>query len=245
MNSTILILGATSDMAQACAYRFAKAGCQLILASRKVSRLAPLQSDLEIKHQVKVHLAEFDACAYITHTQFYQSLPSKPDVVILAFGILGEQEIAQKDDFAEAHKIIDANYTGAVSILNIIANDFEQRKSGTILALSSVAGDRGRQSNYIYGSAKAGLTAYLSGLRNRLSKAGVQVITVKPGFVATKMTEGLPLPKPLTAKPEQVANSLFKAVKKKPNTMYVLPVWRYIMLIIRNIPEGIFKKLNL
>jgi hypothetical protein len=129
--------------------------------------------------------------------------------------------------------------------LNIIANDFEQRRSGVIIGVSSVAGDRGRGSNYMYGSAKAGFTAYLSGLRNRLAKSNVHVITVKPGFVRTRMTEGLPLPGPVTAKPEQVARDVFKAYRGRRNEVYTLWMWRYIMLVIKLIPEAIFKRLNL
>ncbi|MCL4128207.1 UNVERIFIED_CONTAM: hypothetical protein GTU68_062310 [Idotea baltica] len=121
----------------------------------------------------------------------------------------------------------------------------ENRKEGTIVGISSVAGERGRASNYLYGSAKAGFTSFLSGLRNRLAGKGVHVLTVKPGFVDTAMTEGLDLPGPLTAQPQQVARAVFKAVGKKKNTLYTLWMWRYVMLIIRNIPEAIFKKLSL
>jgi len=160
------------------------------------------------------------------------------------FGYLGEQAVAQSD-FSEAQKIIDTNYTGAVSILNIVADDFEQRKSGAIIGISSVAGDRGRQSNYIYGSAKAALTAYLSGLRNRLAKSKLQVMTVKPGFVRTKMTANLPLPGPVTAKPHQVANDVFKAYRKQNDVIYTLWMWRYLMLVVRHIPEAIFKRMSL
>ena len=141
--------------------------------------------------------------------------------------------------------IIDSNYTGAVSILNIVANDFEARKFGTIVGISSVAGDRGRQSNYLYGSAKAGFTAYLSGLRNRLYKSGVHVLTVKPGFMKTRMIEGMRTPGPLTAEPAKVATVVYKATTKRKNEIYVLWMWRYIMLVIRLIPEIIFKKLNM
>ena len=149
------------------------------------------------------------------------------------------------NDWKESERILATNYIGAVSILNIIANDFEKRKSGVIVGISSVAGDRGRMSNYLYGSAKAGLTAYLSGLRNRLFHSGVHVLTVKPGFVRTKMTEGLPLPVLVTADPEQVAKKIYAAIKRRKNTIYILPIWLLIMYIIRNIPEAIFKKMKL
>ena len=200
--------------------------------------------DLQIRTNATVETVEFDALDYAGHVGFYNNLPTKPDVVISVFGYLGDQAVSQKD-FAEAQKVIASNYTGAVSILNIVANDFEQRKSGAIIGISSVAGDRGRQSNYIYGSAKAGLTAYLSGLRNRLVKSRVHVITVKPGFIRTKMTAGMPLPAPVTAKPAQVANDIFRAYQKQSNVVYTLWMWRFIMMIIRHIPEGIFKGLNM
>lgn len=241
----VLILGATSDIAKALAHKYAGQGFDLILAARQPERLKEVVSDLEIRHKVKAQAVEFDALAYDSHAAFYAGLPTKPDITISVFGYLGNQQQAQSD-FAEAKKIIDSNYTGAVSILEIIAADFEQRKSGTIIGISSVAGDRGRQSNYIYGSAKAALATYLSGLKNRLAKSKVQVITVKPGFVRTKMTAGMPLPGPMTAKPHQVANDIFKAQQKNSDkVVYSLWIWRYIMFIIRAIPEPIFKRLKL
>lgn len=240
----VLILGATSDIAMALAHRFAQAGCHITLAARNSARLAETVMDLQIRHSITAEAVEFDALDFVGHAAFYNGLATKPDVAIVVFGYLGQQPTAQTD-FAEAHKIIDSNYTGAVSILNIIANDFEQRHSGIIIGISSVAGDRGRQSNYIYGSAKAGFTAYLSGLRNRLVKAGVHIITVKPGFVRTKMTAGMPLPAPVTAKPQRVASDVFNAYTKQSNQIYTLWMWKFIMLIIRHIPEPIFKKMNL
>ena len=156
----------------------------------------------------------------------------------------GEQEKAQ-NDFEEAQKIINTNYTGVVSILNIIVNDFEKHKKGFIVGISSVAGDRGRKSNFIYGSAKAAFTTYLSGLRNRLFKSNVHVMTVKPGFVATKMTEGLDLPTKLTAQTEEVAQDIFKAQQKGNNVIYTKWFWKYILLIIKNIPEFMFKKTSI
>lgn len=240
----VLILGAKSDMAKAIAHRFAKASCHVDLAARNSMLLEPLVKDLSIRYNCKANALEFDALDFNSHEEFYKKLAEKPDIAICVFGYLGKQEDAQQD-FQEAAKIMNTNYTGAVSILNIIANDFEQRQQGTIAGISSVAGDRGRQSNYFYGSAKAGFTAYLSGLRNRLAKAGVHVITVKPGYAATKMTEGMELSKPLTASPEQIAEAIFQAIEKQKNVLYTLWMWQYIMLIIRSIPEFIFKKLNL
>ncbi len=239
-----LILGATSDIAKALAHKYAGQGYSLTLAARKSDRLAEVASDIEIRHSAKVEVVEFDALDYSGHAGFYESLTQKPDVAICVFGYLGDQKTAQSD-FSEAEQIINSNYTGAVSILNIIAADFERRRSGTIIGISSVAGDRGRQSNYIYGSAKAGLTVYLAGLRNRLAKSNVHVLTVKPGFVRTKMTAGLPLPAPVTAKPARVAEDIFKAQQKGSNQLYTLRLWQLIMLVIRHIPEPIFKRLSL
>ena len=240
----VLILGATSDIAQALAHKFAGQGFSLTLAARQSDRLADTASDIKIRHSTPVEVVEFDALDFAGHAAFYHSLPQKPDVAICVFGYLGDQKTAQSD-FAETEQIIHSNYTGAVSILNVIANDFEQRRAGTIIGISSVAGDRGRQSNYIYGSAKGGFTIYLSGLRNRLAKSNVHVLTVKPGFVRTKMTANLPLPAPVTAKPQRVANDVFNAYQKQSNQLYTLWMWRYIMLIIRHMPESIFKRLSL
>ena len=240
----VLILGATSDIARALAYKYASQGYSITLAARQAERLAETTNDIEIRHSTTAQAAEFDALDYGNHATFYAALEPKPDVVICVFGYLGSQETAQAD-FSQAHQIIDTNYTGAVSILEVVAAGFEQRKQGTIIGIGSVAGDRGRQSNYIYGSAKAAFAAYLSGLRNRMAKSNVHVLTVKPGFVRTKMTADLPLPAPVTAKPEQVAQDIFKAHHKGSNQLYTLWMWRYIMLLIRNIPEGIFKRLSL
>jgi decaprenylphospho-beta-D-erythro-pentofuranosid-2-ulose 2-reductase len=124
----------------------------------------------------------------------------------------------------------------------VLANHFERRGSGTLVGISSVAGDRGRASNYVYGSAKAGFTAFLSGLRNRLAKKGVHVVTVKPGFVATRMTAGMNLPKALTAHPDDVARAVYRAFERKNDVIYILPIWWMIMRIICIIPEILFKK---
>ncbi len=211
---TVLILGAASDMAIAIAEKFASKGYNIQLAARNVSRLTALQSDLAIKYSSRVSTHEFDALEFNTHKTFFEELTPKPDVTICVFGYLGENEKAAKN-WSEASKIIHTNYTGAVSILNAAADYYVSQKSGTIVGISSVAGERGRQSNYLYGSAKAGFTTYLSGLRNSLFHSGVHVVTVQPGFVYTKMTEDLKLPPLLTAKPEEVAEGVYNAVEKK------------------------------
>jgi short-subunit dehydrogenase len=244
MEENVLILGATSDMAVAFARQLALEGYSITVAGRNTERLSALAGDLRVRHKASVSIAQFDALDFGTHEKFYLSLPEKPDIVICVFGLLGDQARAQTD-WAHCEQIIHSNYTGAVSILNVVANDFERRKRGMIVGISSVAGERGRQSNYVYGSAKAAFTAYLSGLRNRLFSHGVHVMTVKPGFVKTKMIEGLSTPAVLTASPKQVADTVARAIKKKKNTIYVLSIWRLIMYVIKSIPEGIFKKLKL
>ena len=242
--SSILILGATSDMAQAIAASFAQRKFNVVLAGRNASELDRIKNDLQIRYQVSVSCVSFEAEKINTHIEFINALPQLPEVTACVFGYLGDQTKAQQNA-EEAQQIMAVNYVGAVSILSAIANKYEQKKSGTIIGISSVAGERGRQSNYFYGSAKAGFTVFLDGLRNRLFKSNVHVMTVKPGFVNTKMTAGLPLPKPLTAQPSQVGEAIYKAYLKKTNTLYVLWMWKWIMLIITSIPENMFKKMKL
>lgn len=241
---TALLLGAASDMSIAIAEKFASKGYYIQLAARNVNRLLPLQSDLAIKYSVRVSVHEFDALAFNTHNAFFSSLEPKPDVTICVFGYLGENEKATSD-WQQASQIINTNYTGAVSILNVAAEYYASKGQGAIAGISSVAGERGRQSNYLYGSAKAGFTAYLSGLRNNLYHKGVHVTTVQPGFVYTKMTEDLKLPPLLTAKPEDIGEAVYNAVVKKKNVVYVKWFWKPIMTVIKTIPEFMFKKLKL
>ena len=244
MAGNVLILGATSDMALALARKFGDKGYSLTLAARNLEKIKAMQADIRIRQRVPVEIVAFDANDVKSHEHFYHSLPAKPDVVICVFGLLGDQKIAQqKWEMSEA--ILYANFVGAVSILNIVANDMEQRKQGVIIGISSVAGERGRQSNYIYGSAKAGFTAYLSGLRNRLCKSNVHVLTVKPGFVKTRMIENIKTPGPLTSHPAKVAEDIYNAVSRRKNTIYTSSIWRPIMYAIKSLPEGIFKKLSL
>jgi short-subunit dehydrogenase len=156
-----------------------------------------------------------------------------------------EQQAENERDIQAAARVMRSNYEGPASILAVLANRFEERGSGTLVGISSVAGDRGRATNYVYGSAKAGFTAFLSGLRNRLAKHGVHVVTVLPGFVATKMTEDMDLPAKLTAQPSEVADAIARAVERKKDVIYVRPIWQLIMLIIRNIPERVFKRMKI
>lgn len=244
---SLLVLGANSLIAQAAAVKFAGKGSEIIFAGRNAEELEKTANDFSIRYKTKCSALHFDALDYSCHKKFLEDVLArlpKLDNVLIAFGYLGTQEKAQAD-FNEAQKIIDTNYTGVVSICELIAAEFESRKKGTICVISSVAGDRGRQSNYMYGSAKAGLTAYLSGLRSRMFKSGVNVITVKPGFVDTPMTYGMPLPKPLVASPLKVGSDIYKAMKNEKSIVYTPFYWKWIMLIVKSIPEFIFKKLKL
>jgi decaprenylphospho-beta-D-erythro-pentofuranosid-2-ulose 2-reductase len=241
----LLILGANSDVAWAVAKIFAqKEKVNLLLASRNLEILEKKVRDIQIRFAVSATAMTFDVLDVSSHKSFYDKLAPKPDVVVLACGYLGDQVQAQKN-FAEARRIIDTNYTGAVSILEIIAADFETRNTGTIVAIGSVAGERGRKSNYFYGSAKGALAIYLSGLRNRLYDSGVKVITVLPGFIRTKMTANMMLPGFLTAEPETVAADIYQAFTASKNRLYTKWFWRWIIMLIKAIPESLFKRMNI
>lgn len=242
--SPVLILGGRSDIGLACARAFAAKGHPVQLAARNAASLQPEATDLGLRHPVAVSLHEFDVLDTAGHVAFLDGLPAAPGIVVCAIGMMGEQE-ASENDFAAAAQVMRSNYEAPAAILGLIANRMEALGAGTIVGISSVAGDRGRATNYVYGSAKAGFTAFLSGLRNRLAKTGVHVVTVKPGFVATRMTAGMDLPAKLTAQPEELGAAVLKAVNRKRNVIYVRPVWALVMAIIRNIPEPVFKKLKL
>ena len=239
----LLIIGAKSDIAMALAREYAMHGFNLYLAGRNIEEIADFKKDLEIRYNVITELKELDITEVAKHKSFYDSLEPKPEGVITAVGYLPDQKIAEKE-IEETLKTLYTNFVGVVCFLNIVANDFEERGRGFIIGISSVAGDRGRRRNYIYGCAKAGFTAYLSGLRSRLYPKGIQVLTVNPGFVYTKMTKGMKLPKLLTSTPEDVAKHIFKAQQKGKDILYTKWIWKYIMLIIRHLPEFIFKRLD-
>lgn len=240
----VLILGATSDIAIATAHVFAAQGHPLQLAARDIEKLEATKTDLEVRYQVPVSVQEFDVLNFESHAPFVSELSELPGIAICTIGLLGSQT-DDEQNLQSARQVMQSNYEGPAHILSLLANAFEERGSGTLVGISSVAGERGRASNYIYGSAKAGFTAFLSGLRNRLSSKGVHVVSVLPGFVATKMTEGMDLPDKLTAQPDEVAAAIEHAILKKRNVIYVRPVWALIMGIIRNIPEAIFKKTSI
>ncbi|HTN94497.1 MAG TPA: SDR family oxidoreductase [Gallionella sp.] len=244
-SEAVLILGATSAIARATAAAFAARGDVLYLASRDEDELRRIAADLRLRYGVEVHYGVFDAEATDTHELFFKAvIAAMPKLtgVVLAFGYLGDQKAAT--DFNYGKKIIDSNYTGAASILSHCANYFEPLLRGFIIGISSVAGDRGRQSNYVYGAAKGALSLYLQGLRNRLYPSGVRVITVKPGFVDTAMTYGLP-GLFLVASPQYIGECIVRSLDKSADVIYLPWFWRYIMLIIKHIPEPIFKRMKL
>lgn len=241
---SVLIIGGRSDMGIGIAHRFAKAGYAVQLAGRNASALAQVQSDLQIRYQTTVSLHELDILRSDQFDSFLGSLPVLPDVAVSVVGLMGDQQRSEQDAEA-ASVVLRSNFEGPALLSGMIVNRFLERGHGTLVGVSSVAGDRGRASNYVYGSAKAGYTAFLSGLRNRVNGSGVSVLTVLPGFVATRMTEGMDLPAALTATTEQVAEDVFKAVSKGKNIIYTKWMWRYVMLIIKHIPEFVFVRLKL
>lgn len=240
----ILVIGARSDIALATAHAFGADGHPLQLAARNVDTLEAVKTDLELRYNIAVSLHELDALDTDSHAHFVEALPELPRVVICAVGLLGEQDKSASDP-ESALVVLRSNFEGPASLMAHFANRFEARGSGTLVGISSVAGDRGRASNYVYGSAKAGFTAFLAGLRNRLAGHGVHVVTVLPGFVATQMTEGMDLPERLTAAPEEVGQAIHRAVTRRKDIIYVRPIWRLVMLIIRNIPERLFKRMSI
>jgi len=238
------ILGSTSDVADSILHLLAKNGGEFHLCARNEALLEAQKSDIEIRYQVKCATYVFEADRSNSLPETVMSAAAKCDLVISAIGFLPDQDKAQShQELTDLSN--NVNFLTPISLLNHVSNAFEQRGTGTIVGISSVAGLRGRGSNYLYGSPKGAFDLYLSGLRNRLAKSGVHVMTVRPGFIKTKMTQHLDLPKLLTATPNEVARDIVNGVRKKKNVVYSKWFWRYIMLIIRLIPEAIFKKLSL
>lgn len=240
---SVLVLGGSSGIGRAAARAFARTGYDVALAGRDVAALEPDAADLRARYNVEVGLYEFDVLDTASFDGFVSGLPVLPDVVISIVGLLGVQQNAESD-LAHATTIMRSNYEGPSLILGLFAEKFLARGSGTLVGVSSVAGDRGRASNYVYGSAKAGFSAFLSGLRARASRGGVHVVTVKPGFVRTRMTEGMKLIGALTVEASVVADAILNAVENKTEVVYVSAKWRLVMLIIKALPEAVFKKLK-
>jgi decaprenylphospho-beta-D-erythro-pentofuranosid-2-ulose 2-reductase len=244
-----LILGATSSIGKALARRLAAEGRGLIVAGRDEPELRAIADDLKIRYQVPIRVLRYDATDFDSHPALFATCAACEDGpltgVVFCQGAMFDQAEAERD-FALSRQMIDVNYTSAVSLLSLAAAHLARRGTGYLCALSSVAGDRGRQSNFLYGATKSALTTYLQGLRNRLARQGVAVITVKPGLVDTAMTWGLLKPgSPLVASPDQVARAIEAAIRQQKDHVYTPWFWRWIMAIIKSIPEPIFKRMRL
>jgi short-subunit dehydrogenase len=242
----ILILGATSGIAETTARMWAERGDSLYLVARDANKLAAVAADLRIRGAAYVDTAVANLDDTAHHPELLAGAINSLaglDIAFLPLGFLGDQAEAEKS-FPHTQQIIHTNYTAPASLLTWLANYCAQRHAGTLAVITSVAGERGRKSNYVYGSAKAGLTAFTDGLRNRIDREGVRVMTIKPGPVRTSMTEGIKGNEKF-ADPEAVAATLVKAIDRGDAIVYVPGVWRIIMAVIRHIPDRIFKKMNL
>ncbi len=239
----ILLLGATSGIGSAYTRRLASAGHDLLLCGRSTHELEQLAQDMIKQFSVDIRTCLLDITRPEDQLPFWKKYGGTIDDVFVAIGFLAPEG----DRSAEALvTTIQANYLGIATMLELAATDFAKRGSGSIICISSVAGERGRKSNYWYGSAKAGLTAFLAGLRHRLHGHGVHVATIKAGYVRTKMIAHLKTPPLLTATPEEVANVIYrKAYLQRRDVIYVKSIWRPIMFIIRHLPAFIFKRLDL
>jgi short-subunit dehydrogenase len=242
----ILVLGATSGIAEATCRIWAAQGASLFLVARNAEKLAAVAADLKTRGAAYVDTAVADLDDTTQHPALLAHAINSlggMDVAYLAHGILGDQTKAEQDFETAAH-IIHTNFLSAVSLLTWLANFCVQRHSGVLAVISSVAGDRGRKSNYLYGSSKAGLTAFLGGLRNRVDREGVTVLNIKPGPVKTAMTATMAGSEKF-ADVNKVAQTIVKAIDAKADNLYVPFQWGPIMWVIQHIPERVFKKLNL
>lgn len=241
-----VIFGASSAIAEETARQLALRGAELFLVARRQDKLDLMAADLAVRGAAKVTSYIMDMNDFAAHQACLDSAQKQLgqlDLVLVAHGTLGDQQACEQSVELTLDEL-NTNGVSVIALLTPLANLMANQGHGTIVVISSVAGDRGRQSNYVYGAAKALVTTFLQGLRNRLSKQGVHVVTVKPGFVDTPMTaafdKGL-----LWAKPEAIARGILQAVDKQKNVVYLPFFWRYIMLIIGHIPEFVFKKLSL
>jgi decaprenylphospho-beta-D-erythro-pentofuranosid-2-ulose 2-reductase len=242
----ILIIGATSAIAEATARILATRGDALYLVARNEARLAAIAADLVVRGSPRVGTEVLDMNDFAAHEAMLaraETFLAGYDTVLVAHGTLSDQKACESSVELTLQEI-NTNALSVVALLTRVANRFAQRRSGTIAVISSVAGDRGRGSNYVYGSAKAMVTAFCSGLRQRLAKCGVGVVTIKPGFVDTPMTAAF-AKGPLWAPPARVAQGIVKAVDHHSNTVYLPGFWWPIMLVIRALPERLFLRLSL
>jgi decaprenylphospho-beta-D-erythro-pentofuranosid-2-ulose 2-reductase len=244
--TNVLIIGATSAIAQATARRFAAEGARFFLVGRTQSKLDAVRDDLRVVGAAEAETYVLDLTEIDKHAAMLEAATTalgSLDAVLIAHGSLGDQT-ASETLVSEAMREWETNCTSVIALLTLLANELERQQHGTIAVISSVAGDRGRRSNYVYGAAKAALNVYLDGMRARLARAGVAVVTIKPGFVDTPMTADVPK-NLLFASPERVAQDIHRAMVRGTAIVYTPSFWRYIMLLIRAIPDPIFRKLPL
>jgi len=240
----ILVLGATSGIAQACIRLWAARGDSLFLVARNADKLNAVAADASIRGAAHVDTAAADLDDTAAHPALLAHAVNSLaglDIAFIAFGVLGD---SGDHSFASAEAVLHTNLVAPVSAITWLGDYFAQRHMGTLAVMSSVAGDRGRKSNYIYGASKAGLSAFVDGLRNRIDREGVRVMTIKPGPVRTAMTESMKGSEKF-ADVEKVAATLVKEIDKGTDVVYVPGIWRIIMTVVRAIPERIFKKMNL
>jgi len=240
----ILVLGATSGIAQACIRLWAARGDSLFLVARNADKLNAVAADASVRGAAHVDTTAADLDDTATHPALLAHAVNSLaglDIAFIAFGVLGD---SGDHSFASAEAVLHTNLVAPVSAITWLGDYFAQRHMGTLAVMSSVAGDRGRKSNYIYGASKAGLSAFVDGLRNRIDREGVRVMTIKPGPVRTAMTEGMKGSEKF-ADVEKVAATLVKEIDKGTDVVYVPGIWRIIMTVVRAIPERIFKKMNL
>jgi short-subunit dehydrogenase len=247
VSETVLVIGAGSGIGRALLRQLAAEGARLVVAGRRAEEMERLAADCRVRFGVEAAPESFDALDFDSHQAFIERCASRFeggfDGVALCHGEMPDEADARADPHV-ARRMIDVNYTSAVSLLEAASRNLDQRRSGWILALGSVAGDRGRPGNAIYGSTKAALATYLSGLRSRMARNGIPVVTVKPGVVDTGMTWGLP-DLPLAAAPERVARDAMRGVRRDRAVVYSPWFWAIIMRVIRWIPDRIFKRLDL
>jgi len=234
----VLIVGGSGDIAQAIAEGYARCGKSLILASRNQQELTQQASRLEQQYAVKVDIRPFDISDSSAFQDFVSSLPERLIGVVFAQGTM--MTLGSGSESGQINNMMAVNYSGVVLLTELLLSENLSDWLRFLTFIGSVAGDRGRPSNYIYGSTKAALETYVQGLSGRLMESGIQLKLIKPGFVDTKMTQGMKLPKLLTAKPDEVAKV---AVSGKQTVIYVRPIWRYIMIIIRCLPKRLIRRL--
>lgn len=242
----ILIIGASSAIAEATARRWAARGDALFLVARDAARLDAIAADLRVRGATRVACHAMDATDLAAHAAMLEAALAALgglDVALIAHGTLPEQK-ACAASVEQALAAIAVNGTSVIALATRIGNLLEQQKGGVLAVIGSVAGDRGRQSNYVYGTAKGMVDIFMQGLRHRLAKSGAQALTIKPGFVDTPMTRDF-AKGALWAQPDDIARGIVKAVDARRDVAYLPGFWRLIMLVIRHIPEKIFKKTSL